>query len=204
MRAALTLLTLSAALLAARAPAAEGGATEALKARDAEIRAALPAPGGKVTPEVRKRLEAIVTRAVDLPAMVQGAMGKRWATTPERQRKRLIGAFESRFRKASGEELDTYRSTQIDYKPEAEQSAGAVQVPTSVVVKGEPTDIVYTLKREAAGWRIIDITVDGVSTVENYRSSFNRIINKEGVDGLIARLEKGGGGAPPRPSAANP
>jgi ABC-type transporter MlaC component len=36
-----------------------------------------------------------------------------------------------------------------------------------------------------------DVVVDGVSTVENYRSSFNRVISKEGVDGLIKKLEKG-------------
>jgi hypothetical protein len=34
----------------------------------------------------------------------------------------------------------------------------------------------------------VDIVVDDVSTVENYRSSFNRIIKKEGMDGCIARL----------------
>lgn len=200
MRAALT-FTLTALLLGGRALAAEGTATEALRARDAEIRAALPPAGGQLTPEVRRRLEAIVTRAVDLRAMVQAAMGKRWAETPEKQRRRLLAAFESRFRKASGGELDAYRSTQIDYRPEAPQPGGTVQVPTKVVVKGEPTEITYTLKREAPGWRIVDITVDGVSTVENYRSSFSRIIAKEGVDGLIHRLEKGGGEPAPKAGA---
>jgi phospholipid transport system substrate-binding protein len=48
------------------------------------------------------------------------------------------------------------------------------------------------MKREKDGWHIIDIVVDGVSTVENYRSSFARIISKEGVEGLIKRLERGG------------
>jgi phospholipid transport system substrate-binding protein len=191
MRAAL-MLTL--ALLGGRVLPSEGSATQALKARDAEIRAALPPPGGAVSPEIRRKLETIVTRAVDLGAMVEAAMGKHWAKTPEKQRKRLVGAFETRFRKASGGELDTYRSTRIEYRAEVEQAEGAVQVPTKVVVKGEPTAIDYTLKREPAGWRIVDITVDGVSTVENYRSSFSRIIAKEGVDGLIQRLERGSPG----------
>jgi phospholipid transport system substrate-binding protein len=201
MRAALT-LSLALVLLGGRAAAAEASATEALKARDAEIRAALPPRGGAVTPEVRRKLETIITRAVDLRSMVEAAMGKHWAQTPDKQRRRLIGAFESRFRKASGGELDTYRSTQIEYQPEVEQPNGTVQVPTKVVVKGEPTEIAYTVKKEGAGWRIVDITVDGVSTVENYRSSFARIISKEGVNGLIARLEKGGGGPATRTGAA--
>jgi len=48
------------------------------------------------------------------------------------------------------------------------------------------------MQRQGETWRIVDIVVDDVSTVENYRSSFNRIIKKEGMDGLIARLNGSG------------
>ena len=47
------------------------------------------------------------------------------------------------------------------------------------------------MRRSAGDWRIVDIVVDDVSTVDNYRSSFGRIIKKEGMDGLINRLNKG-------------
>jgi phospholipid transport system substrate-binding protein len=191
-------LTLVVAALAFAAPAAaEGQATAALKQRDAEIRAALPPPGGEVTPEVRKELEAIVTRAVDLRAMAEAALGARWKGMKEAQRRRLVGAFENRFRQLSGGELDQYRSVEVKYGDEAPAAGGAVKVPTSVVVKGEPTEIAYTLRQAQQGWRIVDIAVDGVSTVENYRASFARIIQKEGVEGLIQRLEKGSAGAKP-------
>jgi phospholipid transport system substrate-binding protein len=176
---------------------AADGATQALRARDAEIRAALPPPGAEVTPSARRRIEAIVTRAVDTRAMVQASLGSRWPQVKESQRRRLVTAFENRFRRTSSSELDTYRSTQIDYRPEVESDGGTTEVPTRLVVKGEPTDIAYTMKRERDGWRIIDITVDGVSTVANYRSSFARIISKEGVEGLIKRLERGGSSAKP-------
>jgi len=181
-----TVLILLAALGAA------DGATQAIRARDAEIRAALPPPGSEVTAAVRKRIEAIVTRAIDVRAMVQASLGGRWQQMSESQRRRLVTAFENRFRRTSSSELDSYRSTRIDYQPEVEPGDGTVQVPTRLVVKGEPTDITYTMKREKDGWHIIDITVDGVSTVANYRSSFARIITKEGVEGLIKRLERGG------------
>ena len=190
-------------LLSSGALAAQESATQALQARDAEIRTALPPPGTEASAQVRKRLEAIVTRAVDLRAMVEAAMSKRWATTPEKQRKRLVTAFENRFRSTSGKELDAYRSTQIEYRSEVDEGAGVVQVPTKVVVKGEPTEIAYRMRRGAGGWRIVDIAVDGVSTVENYRSSFARVIQKEGVNGLIQRLERGSaGGAPATTPAA--
>jgi len=180
-----------AALILIVALGAQESATASLRARDAEIRAALPPQGGEVTPAARRRLEAIVTRAIDLKSMVETAMAKNWRAATPAQRKRLVAAFENRFRKASGSELDSYRSTDIEYRKEIQTDDGVVEVPTRVVVKGEPTEITYTLRRGRDGWRIIDIVVDGVSTVTNYRSSFARIIAKEGVDGLIRRLEKG-------------
>ncbi len=171
---------------------AQGSATEALKSRDAEIRAALPPAGAQVTPAARKRIEGILTKAVDVRAMVEASMGNRWAQLPESQRRRLVAAFESRFRKTSGGELDTYRSTEIQYSPEVPAGAGMVKVPTRVAVKGEPTEIAYTMRGDRNAWRIVDIMIDGVSTVGNYRSSFARIISKDGVEGLIHRLERGG------------
>jgi phospholipid transport system substrate-binding protein len=189
-----------AVLLALALAADAGSATAALKERDAEVRAALP-PKGVPSPEVRKKVEGIITRTVDLEGMLQAALGQRWKDMKETQRKRLVAAFERRFRDLSGRELDTYRSTQIEYLPEKESDAD-VAVPTKVVVEGEPTEIAYTMRREKAGWRIVDIAVDGVSTVQNYRSSFNRVIQKEGVDGLIGRLEKGSIGKKPAASAS--
>ena len=178
--------TLVLSLLLAASAQAET-ATEALKARDAEIRAALPPKGTEPTPATRQKLESIVTKAVDLDAMAKAALGKTWTETSPAKQKKFLEAFRSRFRKATGEQLDQYRSTEIKYLPEKKEDEDTL-VPTEVLVKGEPTRIDYRMRQQSAGWRIVDIVVDDVSTVENYRSSFNRIIKKEGMDGLIARL----------------
>jgi phospholipid transport system substrate-binding protein len=162
-------------------------ATEALKARDAEIRAALPKQGTEPSPETRKKIENIVTKAVDLDGMAKSALGKTWAETPPAKRKKFLEAFKGRFRKATGEQLDQYRSTEVKYSPEKKEDEDTI-VPTEVTVKGEPTHVDYRMREEGGNWRIVDIVVDDVSTVDNYRSSFNRIIKKEGMDGLIARL----------------
>jgi phospholipid transport system substrate-binding protein len=172
-------------LLAATAQAET--ATEALKARDAEIRAALPKEGTEPTQATRQKLEGIVTKTVDLEGMAKSALGKTWAETPAAKQKKFLEAFKGRFRKATGEQLDQYRSTNIKYFPEKKEDEDTI-VPTEVVVKGDPTHVDYRMREEKGAWRIVDIVVDDVSTVENYRSSFNRIIKKEGMDGLIARL----------------
>ncbi|HZZ83779.1 MAG TPA: ABC transporter substrate-binding protein [Anaeromyxobacteraceae bacterium] len=190
--------SLALVLLLAVAP---GTATEALQARAAEVRAELPPKGEPITPAARAKLEKLLTRTVDLRGMAKAALGSHWDKMTEGQRKRLVGAFEKRFRSATTGDVEGYRSTQISYKPE-EKSGEYVKVPTEMVIQGEPTEISYAMRDGADGWRIEDIVVDGVSTVANYRSSFARVINKDGVEGLISKLEKGPqkGGASPKAS----
>jgi phospholipid transport system substrate-binding protein len=166
-------------------------ATEALKARDAEVRAALPPKGTELSAAVRQKLENILTRAVDLDSVARSALGKNWDEATPAQRKKFLDAFKQRFRKATADQFtEDYRGTVVKYLPE-QPDGDSVRVPTEVTIKGEPTRIDYVMRRSGSDWRIVDIVVDDVSTVENYRSSFGRIIKKEGMNGLIARLNKG-------------
>ena len=171
--------------------AAELSATDALKARDAEVRAALPAKGAELSAASRQKLENILTRAVDLEGVARSALGKNWDDATPAQRKRFLDAFKQRFRKATAEQFtEDYRNTAVKYFPEVPDEGG-VKVPTEVTIKGEPTHIDYVMRRAGSEWRIVDIVIDDVSTVDNYRSSFSRIIKTEGMDGLINRLNKG-------------
>jgi ABC-type transporter MlaC component len=165
-------------------------ATEALKARDAEVRAALPPQGAEPTAAARAKLEAIVTRAIDLKGMVERAMDRNWVKASPQQRKRIVGAFEKRFRAISGGQLDAFRATDVAYGAEVAGANGLVDVPTKVVVKGEPTEITYSLRRQKETWRIEDIVIDGASTVDGFRSSFAKTVAKDGISGLVAKLEK--------------
>jgi phospholipid transport system substrate-binding protein len=174
------------------AAAESTSATDALKARDAEVRAAAPAKGAALTPASRQKLENILTRAVDLEGVARAALGKNWDDATPAVRKKFLDAFKDRFRKATADQFtNDYQGTEVKYLAEVAADEGAVKVPTEVVIKGEPTHIDYVMRRSGGDWRIIDIVVDDVSTVENYRSSFGRIIKKEGMDGLITRLNKG-------------
>jgi phospholipid transport system substrate-binding protein len=171
--------------------AAEPTATDALKARDAEVRAQLPPPGATLTPELRAKLQNTLTKAVDIEGMAKAALGRHWDEQPHAKRQKFTRAFMAKFKRVSGDQLDSYRSSKTEFLPE-ERLDGMVRVPTRLVVKGEPTNVTYLMRRQGKDWRIIDIIVDDVSTVENYRSSFSKIIAKEGFDGLIARLSRTG------------
>src|SRR5262245_15114194 len=91
--------------------------TETIQARDAEIRTVLPPPGTEVSPEVREKAETLLTRIVDMPGMAEAALGKKFKSLTPAQKRRYLDAFTSRFKKATAEQIDFYRSTEIKYLP---------------------------------------------------------------------------------------
>ena len=51
----------------------------------------------------------------------------------------------------------------------------------------------YRIYRNKAGeWKIVDVNVEGIWMVENYRSQFASTLNQDGIPGLIRLLEEKG------------
>jgi phospholipid transport system substrate-binding protein len=53
---------------------------------------------------------------------------------------------------------------------------------------GQPLPIDFAMRKGDQGWKVYDITVEGVSLVLTYRSEFDAVVKQEGIDGLIKRL----------------
>ena len=179
----------AALIVAALLAAAPQNATDALKARDQQLRAMLPPKGQEVSEAQKAKAQDELAKFIDFRGIAEAALGKQWSKMAEPKRKELLDAFTKRLRAASGGQLDFYRSTEIQYAPEEKQGE-RVKVPTTVEVKGEPTQVGYVMKDGKGGWLIEDIVIDDVSTVDTYKASFAKVIAKDGVDGLIAKLKK--------------
>ena len=82
----------------------------------------------------------------------------------------------------------------VAYLGESKQPDGTLLVKTTITTKrrGRPfvIKVDYVLEAQAGKLRCFDVKTDGVGLVENYRAQFNKIINKDGVDGLIAKMKK--------------
>ena len=74
-----------------------------------------------------------------------------------------------------------------------EQSATAGVMVHSQIVKanGEPVKVDYLMRKSGDAWLISDIYLDGaISEVATRRSEFAAILKNEGIDGLIAALNR--------------
>ena len=60
-----------------------------------------------------------------------------------------------------------------------------------IKASGEPVKVDYMMHRAGDNWLIADIYLDGaISEVATRRSEFSTILKNEGIDGLIAALNR--------------
>ena len=60
-----------------------------------------------------------------------------------------------------------------------------------VIFKGKPViyEFIYHLHFADKGYKMFDVEMDGVSLIRNYKKEFKKIVDKEGFDGLIKKID---------------
>jgi phospholipid transport system substrate-binding protein len=139
-----------------------------------------------------ERLEKIVAAQFDLRTMSRLVIGKRWKSFSDMQRSAYIDEFIDYVSNYYGNRLDTYTDEDVAVLGAADQSRGDVKVRTRMVggeIDGVLVD--YRLRRnDAQQWRVIDVTIEGISMVKNFRDQFSEVVKREGAEGLISILKK--------------
>src|SRR5262249_1336998 len=70
-------------------------------------------------------------------------------------------------------------------------AAGLIVKSRIIKATGEPVSVDYMMRRNGDTWLISDIYLDGaISEVATRRSEFGAILKSEGIDGLIAALNR--------------
>jgi len=167
--------------------------------------------------KVHALVEAKVLPHFDFNRMTQLAVGKHWNGASPKQKQALVKEFRSLLVRTYATSLTAFSNQTVDFKPFTMKPDDTdVTVYTEIKQPGgKPIPINYDMYKTAFGWKVYDVSIDGVSLVINYRSSFANTIRQSGIDGLIAMLEaksrsleKGapqpGNGAPARPAKPKP
>jgi phospholipid transport system substrate-binding protein len=137
-------------------------------------------------------VDEIVLPHFDFGTMTDLALGRYKTKISTEQRRLITNEFRIILVRTYGKALLDYNDQEIIYLPtEGSLESGDVTVRTEVEQKGGfPIPLNYSLKLTGQGWKVYDISVDDISLVTNYRSSFSRQIRKNGVDGLIKTLRE--------------
>jgi phospholipid transport system substrate-binding protein len=143
----------------------------------------------------KNRIYALVSDIVlpnfDFRRMAAWALGRYWRNATPEQQERFTVEFRQMLVRTYGSTLLDYSDEKINYRPlNPEQGAKDVTVNTEIEQAGGPTiQINYSMYLSEDGWKVYDVSINGVSLVTNYRTSFASIIRRDGMDSLIRQLE---------------
>ena len=142
--------------------------------------------------EVYELVDQIILPRFDFNRISRLVLGKYWRRASPEQRERFIREFQELLIRTYAMALLNYSDQQITYLP-LRRVEGAVKatVNTKVSSAGSPqVPIDYKLYLSDDEWKVYDVTIDGVSLVSTYRSSFASQIRRFKMDGLLERMSK--------------
>jgi phospholipid transport system substrate-binding protein len=137
------------------------------------------------------QLEPVIRRTFDISSMTRLSVGASWAGLSEAQRQQLTDSFGRYISAIYADRFDSYAGQKLQVTGEQPAAAGVMVRSQIVKANGEPVKVDYMMRRAGEGWLISDIYLDGaISEVATRRSEFAAILRTDGVDGLIAALNR--------------
>ena len=86
--------------------------------------------------------------------------------------------------------VEDYSGEKVLYERETKDGDYATVRIKIVTRKNKDIPVEYRLKKEGNDWLIYDVSIEGVSLVNNYRTQFNSIITQSSYENLIKRLKE--------------
>src|SRR5947208_4451982 len=137
------------------------------------------------------QIEPVIRRTFDIPSMTRLSVGASWPGLSEAQRQQVTESFGRYISAIYADRFDSYAGQKLQVTGEQPAAAGIMVHSQIVKANGEPVNVDYMMRRNGNAWLISDIYLDGaISEVATRRSEFAAILKSQGIDGLIAALNR--------------
>jgi phospholipid transport system substrate-binding protein len=112
-----------------------------------------------------------------------------WNSASEAQRKEFQELFTKTVIRTYASALSNYQDQTVKFYPVRGGAGNSVEV-RSQIMSGdrEPISVTYRMVKTGSGWRLYDMSVEGVSMLSSFRSQFSNILAQGNMDTLLQRL----------------
>ena len=146
----------------------------------------------------RAQIEQIVYAHFDFTTLSKLVLARNWKQLTPVQQHDFVEEFKRHLSVTYGRNVETYNNERAVITGDREESNGDWTVKTKII-RPSAADILvdYRLRKQDGGWQVIDVIIEGVSLVANFRSQFQEILTSSNPDHLIQLLrEKNAKGEP--------
>lgn len=180
-------LALIALLLMARPASAATTPTDTVKGAIDQVIASLQ--GHSLAREERwASIGRIINDRFDFRSMSQSVLATNWQDATSEEKRQFVEYFSQYLEDTYRTKIESYSDQRVEYLAEQVRKDRAT-VDTAVVTTDKRIPISYRLKLTKGKWVAYDVVIEGVSLVNNYRSTFSAIVKAGGMDGLLTDLE---------------
>jgi phospholipid transport system substrate-binding protein len=144
-------------------------------------------------------IEDILLPHLDFITASKYVLGNNWDSASREQKIGFIKAFRTLLLRFYSSALTEYLNSHdekldsnlmVFFEP-GTATNGQVTVRSQVSPKtGKPVPINYQMHKTRKGWKVFDVSVEGVSVITTYKTSFASEIKQSGIDALIKSLQE--------------
>jgi len=137
----------------------------------------------------REAIQAIVDEYFDFEGIARYVLGPRWNDQPPEKQQKFTRDFSKLLTNTIGD-IGNYANAKITYNQKGMgQDHAVIEALVSRNWAGQ-VGIDYYLYLKNGNWKVQDVTVQGISLVNNYRCQFAAILSRSSFDDLLKQLEK--------------
>jgi phospholipid transport system substrate-binding protein len=179
---------LLAPLAAAPAHAADPASSQ-IETLDSALIDAMKA-GSSLTAKARyAKLEPVVERTFDLPAMARFAVGMAWSGFTPAQQQQVVESFSRLTISSYAHNFNKFSGERFSVNPTVLARGPYKVVQTQLIRTNDaPVSLAYQMHDAGGVWKVLDVQTNGISQLTTKRADFAAPIASSGAAGLISHL----------------
>jgi phospholipid transport system substrate-binding protein len=134
-------------------------------------------------------MREIINERFDFRAMSQRTLATNWKKASKEEQQRFVELFAVLIQNSYIGKVETYTKETVEYPAEKIKGKRAV-VDTLIVTSSKEIPVNYKVYLKNGEWHVYDVIIEGVSLISSYRSSYQKIVKKDGFPGLLVRMEE--------------
>ena len=140
----------------------------------------------------RDRIFALLDEAADVKRIAQLSLGRHWRSASEAQRREYVELYRDYLLDGIAARLGASEGIEKVAITGSREARGDNMVSTEIGLGPgrPPLQVDWRVRPLRGGYRIIDVVAEGVSLVVTNRSTFDAIVARGGMDGLLAELRR--------------
>jgi phospholipid transport system substrate-binding protein len=180
-------------LLLARTPVFAGPATDRLREFFGQVNVVLNDPAVRSQPlEKVARVKRLVTDIADVRGAASEALEQHWDARTPAERDEFTWLFSELLERGLVARLagtvSPVNGMVMSWRSETRVGDEAKVMTVVEARDGRKVNVEYRMIERRGRWLVRDVIVDGVSTIENYRSQFKRVLRHGSYATLVAQL----------------